>query len=65
MENMPRAKKHSANGPSVDSSANEKTTCSSKVCPICAEYIIDATDTHEGQEAMAPASAGFTAVVQE
>ena len=49
---MPRAKKRSANGPSVDSSANEKTTGSSEVCPICAEYIIDATDTHEGQEAL-------------
>ena len=49
---LPRAKKRSANGPSVDSSANEKTTGSSEVCPICAEYIIDATDTHERQEAL-------------
>ena len=50
--NMPKAKKRSANGPPVDSSANEKTTGSSEVCPICAEYIIDATDTHEGEEAL-------------
>ena len=51
-ENMPNAKKRSANGPPVDSTANKKTTESSEVCPICAEYIIDATDTHEGQEAL-------------
>ena len=51
-QDMPRAKKRSANGLPVDSSTNEKTTGSSEVCPICAEHIIDATDTIEGQEAL-------------
>ena len=51
LQNSPRARKCSANGSPVNRvamnhSANEKTTESSKICPICAEYIIDATDTH-------------------